>query len=127
MKILNVQGTISTPEIIVNDSQFLINGETRPENPKKFYEPVFLALDQIKEGLNKSLLKEFQFTFDFEYISTSSLVMIKKLLIEIYSLKKDYSFINVQWKYYEMDEDMQMLGEELSEITGLEMDIKIRN
>ena len=127
MNILNIEGTISTPAISVDEVSFVLSGETRPENPKKFYEAVFSSLEQIHSKLTNEAISNYKFLFDFEYISTSSLVMIKKLLMELSKLQKDHPFISVEWRYYEMDEDMQMLGEELAEITGLNMDVLIRS
>ena len=127
MNILNITGTISTPTISVDDTLFIISGETRPENPKKFYESVFSSLEEIRLKLADRAILDYKFSFDFEYISTSSLVMIKKLLMEISELQKIHAFISVDWKYYEIDEDMQMLGEELSEITDLKMNIVLRS
>ena len=69
----------------------------------------------------------YHFNFDFEYISTSSLVMLKKLLMEIKSLQDQYPLISVSWIYYQMDEDMRLVGEEMVLITEVKMEVKERN
>jgi hypothetical protein len=126
MTILNLSSTISTPRILVTDEVFQISGETRPENPKQFYDEVFAALSKVADHLKHDNNVAYRFEFDFEYISTSSLIMIKKLLMEIKTLQDTHSNMGACWLYYHMDEDMRLLGEEMVLITEVKMDVAKR-
>ena len=126
MTILNLTATVSTPKVLVTDEMFQITGETRPENPKQFYDEVFVALNKVADHLKQDTNVVYCFEFDFEYISTSSLVMIKKLLMEIKTLQDTHSNTSASWLYYHMDEDMRLLGEEMVLITEVKMDVSKR-
>ena len=126
MTILNLSATVSTPKVLVTDEMFQINGETRPENPKQFYDQVFAALNKVADQLKQNGNASYHFEFDFEYISTSSLVMVKKLLMEIKTLQDMHPNTNACWLYYHLDEDMRLLGEEMVLITEMKMDVTER-
>ena len=126
MTILNLSSSVSTPRVLVTDEVFQITGETRPENPKQFYDQVFTALNKVVDHLKQNKNVAYRFEFDFEYISTSSLVMIKKLLMEIKTLQDTHSNTSACWLYYHMDEDMRLLGEEMVLITEVKMDVAKR-
>ena len=72
-------------------------------------------------------ISSYEFLFDLEYISTSSLVMLKKLFNELRSIQDKYENVSSAWLYYEMDEGMKLLGEELRLITKVDMEVKQRS
>ena len=127
MSILNLSASVSTPKLFVDNEHLNICGETKPENSKQFYDQVFNALTEVEKLFKENKVYTYHFNFDFEYISTSSLVMLKKLLMEIKSLQDQYPLISVSWIYYQMDEDMRLVGEEMVLITEVKMEVKERN
>ena len=126
MILLELENTVSTPKVFIDKDCFSISGETRPENPRKFYDQVFDALNKVDQLLADGSISSYEFLFDLEYISTSSLVMLKKLFNELRSIQDKYENVSSAWLYYEMDEGMKLLGEELRLITKVDMEVKQR-
>ena len=126
MILLELEETVSTPKVFIDKDRFSISGETRPENPRKFYDQVFDALNKVDELLADGSISSYEFLFDLEYISTSSLVMLKKLFNELRTIQDKYENVSSAWLYYEMDEGMKLLGEELRLITKVDMEVKQR-
>ena len=126
MILLELEETVSTPKVFIDKDRFSISGETRPENPRKFYDQVFDALNKVDELLADGSISSYEFLFDLEYISTSSLVMLKKLFNELRTIQDKYENVTSAWLYYEMDEGMKLLGEELRLITKVDMEVKQR-
>ena len=127
MILLELEETVSTPKVFIDKDGFSISGETRPENPRKFYDQVFEALKKVDQLLADGSISSYEFLFDLEYISTSSLVMLKKLFNELRTIQDKYENVSSAWLYYEMDEGMKLLGEELRLITKVDMEVKQRS
>lgn len=100
MEDLKIQRTPSTPEIDFDKSgQFSIKGKSLPEDPKKFYEPIFSWAQKFSS-------KKVHLEVKLEYVNTSSSKRIIELL-RIIDSNKDINKIDMHW-YYEID-DLEML------------------
>lgn len=100
MEDLKIQRTPSTPEIDFDKSgQFSIKGKSLPEDPKKFYEPIFSWAQKFSS-------KKVHLEVKLEYVNTSSSKRIIELL-RIIDSNKAINKIDMNW-YYEID-DLEML------------------
>ncbi len=104
MEDLYINNTPSTPEIDFKKSGRLsIKGKSLPEDPKRFYEPVFKWAEDI-------CAKEVELDIKLEYVNTSS---SKKIIEFIRNLDNNNKIkrINLNWFYEADDPDMLEFGE----------------
>lgn len=130
MDTLYIKKTESSPEIILDakNNSYKLTGESRPENIRKFYDPVFnwfktYFLELQKNSKNVSINLE----INFEYFNTSTAKMIYDLIMylnnECKALSGDFK---VTWKHDALDDDIRESGKELQKFTGVSFDfIKI--
>ena len=98
---LFIKGTTFSPEVNFNASEkiFSISGCSRPESPSKFYDPIFLWIDEQGEKvLNNSTID-----FKIDYFNTPSAKMISILLEKLDKLYKKGVKMNVIWHYDEIE------------------------
>ncbi len=109
MNNLIIDSTNATPEIrFETNGKISIKGKSLPENPKKFYEPIFKWIDEFEaEQVNVDI--------KLEYVNTSS---SKNILELIKKMDKNHKIKNLDlnW-YYEIDDvDMLEFGEMIARI-----------
>ncbi len=123
MQALNIEATENSPKIVLDPSagKFEISGESRPEDVRKFYEPILEWIEQYGKELSSAGQTDLQFDFIFEYFNSSSAKYIMDIMSKINDIQVNNSNVNVQirWHYEEMDEDMQEAGEEFQNITEI--------
>ena len=104
MNDLFINNTESTPEIDFKESGHLsIKGKSLPEDPKRFYDPIFKWAKKIKT-------RALQVDIKLEYVNTSS---SKRIIEFIKSLDNNRKVrkINLNWFYEADDPDMLEFGE----------------
>jgi len=130
MEVLNITGNDSHPSIILDhkENKFSIIGESRPENPMKFYEPVFnwfndyfnqiYVLNDIGKG-SANTTKKLIIKLDY-FNSTSAKVLFDlfTMLNEVGYKKFNVSF-QIDWYYPVEDTDMLDAGKEMENMCGL--------
>ncbi len=123
MKKLYIKETLNSPKVLFDPSKkrYEISGKSFPENSKTFYEPVFEWLNSID-----STTEKLQFSFMFDYISTSSVITIKQFLSKIKALCDKGANIEVFWYYDKTDTDIKDIGEEYKKLIGLNIQIAER-
>ena len=93
MKNINIVKTVSSPEIITNfnNKEITIIGESYPENPFKFYEPLIEFLSEyIKTEKSLSL------SIDLVYYNSST----TKVLFDIFDILDESNLtIDIKWIY----------------------------
>ena len=101
---LIIQGTASTPEIYFKQSGHLsIKGKSLPEDPKKFYRPLFSWAEELSA-------ENVQLDIRLEYVNTSSSKNILEF-IKMVDSSNSVRHLNLNW-YYEIDDiDMLEFGE----------------
>lgn len=101
---LIIQSTTSTPEIdFTRSGKLSIKGKSLPEDPRKFYEPIFKWAESFSTDVVEIDVK-------LEYVNTSSSKRIIELL-KIIDCNKEIRKIDMNW-YYEIDDpDMLEFGE----------------
>lgn len=92
------------------NGSLLLEGESRPENVVKFFEPLLDWLDELKNNLPSQILLEFK----LEYYNSSSAKFIMELLLKL----NNFNNVLVKWFYDEMDEDLLESGEEFEKLVN---------
>ena len=122
MKSYIVEAKTISPGVILDpeNNVYEINGESRPESVRDFYQPIIDWMEEFAEEV-KSLSDEEKkekniiVHFKLEYFNSSSakyfLDIIKSFLANFHANGVD---VKIYWYYEEGDEDMQEAGEELS-------------
>lgn len=120
MNPLIIKETITTPKIIFdyNNNNFIIEGCSRPENVRDFFNPVIQWLMDFKKSINENSDKTtpIVFKFIFDYFNSSSAKFILDILVLINDIHSTGLNVGVDWCFEEEDEDMKEVGEELSEV-----------
>jgi hypothetical protein len=121
MDTLYIEGTRMTPEIKLDavNKVFSIKGNSRPENPKVFYAPVFEWITEYIESSDSKTVFEIQ----MDYFNTST----SKILLDLFELFESLSEsheIHVVWCYKTDDEEMLDAGEELLDLVEISYELK---
>lgn len=136
MEALILEGTDNTPKIHFDaqNYSFELSGESRPEDVRKFYDPILAWLDQFNSFLHfqtKSAtdIKEVAFAFKLEYFNSSSAKYIMDVMSKLSDIQKNCSNVSIiiNWFYDEMDEDMKEAGEEFQKITNIPFKYHVTN
>ena len=103
MKNFVIAAEKKTPEIIFKaNGDLSISGNSRPEDGKGFYKPLFDWVEDFKEfGPQKITL-----TLDLDYLNSISVRIILSLLQTLYQIIDDKKEFKVVWKYDNNDLDM---------------------
>lgn len=123
MEKLIIEKTKATPfiEFDGETSILTIKGQSYPENPFKFYEPVIKWIDEFFSWSNSD--KEIVFEIKMPYINTSSSKCIMMMLERLESAKESGKNIKVNW-YYEEDNDSELeCAEDFKDFVDLSFDI----
>ncbi len=102
--------------------EFEISGESRPENVRKFYEPIIDWIDDYKEHLNRKKTnanEKLVFKFRFEYFNSSSAKFLTSLINRLDIISQEVMPIEIEWYYDAPDEDMKSSGEEFSKLVKI--------
>ena len=121
MMALEIPATKSSPLVSFNPEAgaFRIEGQSYPENPVLFYEPVLMALDEYLKG-GSGLLKV---AFRLSYMNTSSSKCLMGLIGRLEAAFQTGFKITIYW-YYAADNEMaREAAEEFSE--GLKVPFNI--
>lgn len=130
METLDVKGDDINPTVLLNhiENTFVIFGESRPENPLKYYEPVFKWFNDYFNyayvlndlGNSKTQLSK-KLKIDLDYFNSTS----AKVLFDLFSLLKNTGaekfkvIFEIDWFYHEDDTDMLDAGKEMESMCGL--------
>lgn len=130
MQTLNIKGDEINPTIFLdhNTNVFAITGESRPEYPLKYYEPVFIwfneyfnqqyVLNDFNDSNNSSIRK---LKIDLDYFNSTS----AKVLFDLFYLLKHTGYekfkmdFEIDWYYYTEDIDMFDAGTEMANMCGI--------
>ena len=121
MKKLLIEGTISTPTIILDpdNNKFEISGSSRPEGIELFYKPILFWIDDY---IKKPNLKTV-FDFKLDYFNSASLNMILKILARFESLKDNGHEVTVRWYYEDDDDDLREAGTDFAQLTSVPIEL----
>ncbi|HEX8517441.1 MAG TPA: DUF1987 domain-containing protein [Bacteroidia bacterium] len=107
----------NTPHILFDpaSSVFLIEGKSFPEDSKEFYRTIIEWLDSYKANLPPV----FQLNFNLFYLSSSSIISVKQILMKLIEFQSMGTNVTVVWNYDEDDDDIKKTGEDYMKITKL--------
>ncbi|MCW3083618.1 MAG: hypothetical protein JWP12_984 [Bacteroidetes bacterium] len=107
----------NTPYILLDPAAgvFKIEGKSFPEDSKEFYRPVIDWLEEYKKELPAS----FQLNFNLFYLSSSSIISVKQILLKLVEYQTAGTTINVVWNYDDDDDDIKKTGEDYMKISKL--------
>ena len=119
-----IQKTVNTPyvELNLDKRQILLEGESRPEDVRSFYEPI---LHWIDSELSLHLIDEEDIEILFEskldYFNSSSAKYILDIVEQLKEIKQSNIevAITINWYYDKLDVDMLDAGKEFSLLTEL--------
>jgi hypothetical protein len=117
MKRLEIAETNNTLHIYFDASTgvFKIVGKSFPEDSKEFYRPVIEWMDLFI--LSKPAA--FKIEFNLFYLSSSSIISVKQLLMRVAELKAAGTDTTVIWNYDEDDDDIKKTGEDYQKLSKL--------
>lgn len=121
MDTLNIASTETSPQVVFDpNGQLLMEGESRPENVVKFFEPIMNWLKEY-QGAVKAKSVNLKATFDFklEYFNSSSAKFIMDMFVELEKCVKDGLDLTINWHYEELDEDLLESGEEYQKLVEI--------
>ena len=123
MNTLIIEATEDTPRVLFDTQEgcFEVSGRSLPEDCATFYKPVLEWLSQYQ----KEPLQNTVFQMKLEYFNTASSKIILDLLMKFEKIKELGKNVQVDWYYYEDDEDMLEAGQEFSEMIDLPFEYKI--
>lgn len=123
MNPLIINETTATPKIHfdISINEFELKGCSRPEDVREFYVPIINWLNEFDNSINDELINKHAdnpiiFKFKFEYFNSSSAKFILDILVLINQIHSKGLLMQIDWYFDENDDDMQEVGEELSEV-----------
>jgi len=127
MKILNIEATLKSPKVIFDTKNFIfeMQGNSRPENVRKFYYPIIEALKRFYESvlennkLESTSSEVFKYNFKLEYFNSSSAKFISDIIVLIDNYNKKGFNNKIYWYFEDGDEDMIEVGEDFSEMINV--------
>ena len=117
MENLFIKETLNSPRVILDQSKkrFEISGKSFPENARSFYHPVFDWFRTMPASPGETI----RLSLSFEYISSSSIIILKQLLSQIKTLIDKGAAIEILWHYDLTDNDIKDTGEEYEKVVGM--------
>ena len=112
-----VKPTRTTPYVEVNreSRKIKLQGRSSPENSVNFYGPILEELDGFN-GHSSTITLDFA----FEYFNTSSGKCLFDIIRKAGKMQAKGQSIQINWYYDPDDEDMLEVGEDYSDLTGID-------
>jgi hypothetical protein len=121
MEIYSVVETEKTPSINfdLNKGELIISGNSIPENPTEFYEPLIKIIDNyILEPKQLTNI-----TFRMNYINTSSSRLILDIIKKFEAINKNSNNVIISWIYEYDDQDMEDAGHDYQSLINLNFNL----
>jgi len=126
MEKLILEETENTPMVLLDNENHEIRfkGDSRPEDVRKFYEPILDWLNEYEKHLYflKDQTKNLNVVanFEFEYFNSSSAKYLMDIIMKLSEISKIENInFKLNWHYDAMDEDMLESGEEFQDMLGV--------
>jgi len=107
------EATADTPKVHLDATNniFEISRMSLPEDAIEFFEPIVKWLEEYLKNPNEQTI----FSFKLEYFNTASSKQIIQILLLLQELSKNNEVL-IRWYYKDIDEDMEAIGEEYSQV-----------
>jgi hypothetical protein len=114
MKNIEIQATTRSPEIKFDyaANEFLIKGESYPEDVAVFFGPI---VGQLREHLSSLDGADIHFNFELIYFNSSSAKVLMGLFETLDEAAEAGNNVTITWACDEDDDNMQEMGEEFGE------------
>lgn len=132
MEVLQIAATENSPGVTMDHTNHTIefSKESRPENVKVFFAPVYSWLNEYENYLyfvaNKQEKDiEVNCNFKMEYFNSSSAKSFLDIIEKLDSMSKKINHVRltVNWFYQTGDEDMEETGQEIKKMTGVNLNV----
>lgn len=112
MEPLYIPPSASTPEVQYDTAQttLYIRGSSYPSNSAGFYDPL---IQWIEEALQVQDVKTMHLYFQYQFINSSSIKFVIKLLQSATDKLNAKQSLQVTWQFSTEDGEMQELGESI--------------
>ncbi len=127
MKRLEIKETSNTPHILfdIESGTFVIDGKSFPEDSKEFYRPLIEWVDELIS--HKEKISKLNLQFNLFYLSSSSIISVKQLLMKLVELQNAGVSVLVTWKHDDDDDDIKKTGEDYQKITKLNFAFEVND
>jgi hypothetical protein len=123
MEKLIISPTVFTPKVILDHEEHFIEieGESRPQDVREFYNPILEWMNDFSETLLRSddSSKPVIASFNFNYFNSGSAKCILDLCKILARLRSDNIDASARWHYVKGDDDMLEAGMEMAQIVKL--------
>ena len=126
-----LEKTDNTPGVELNSEKKCIEftGDSRPENAKLFFEPIFNWISEFEHKMvntsnQASDVTKVDVNFKLEYFNSSSAKYVIELIKAVHKIEVDCNSkvkMAINWFYEEDDEDLRDAGKEFVRMTGIDM------
>lgn len=134
MKDLKIKPTENTPSVIFDyrKGNLVIQGDARPENAQKFFEPILGWLDEYYNYLfwisdQGNTITPVKFHFKLEYFNSTSAKHFLDIILKIKEGNEKKKLYEIIWWHDEFDADIKESGEEFSDLAGMEFTFRQNN
>ncbi len=122
MKNLEITSSQNSPHILCDagENTITIEGESRPESVRIFYQPLFDWVANYQAQLEPNSNITIKLNLNLSYFNSSSVKIFLELISSFSTLQKSnpkISFI-INWFHDETDEDMIEAGKEFENMIG---------
>lgn len=119
MESLIIEATEDTPLVYFSpeESKFLIEKSSLPENAVEYYSPIIDWLKQYSQSPNPITV----FDFSLDYLNTASSKQIFEVIMMINKIA-GASDVTLRWHYDSIDEDMLGLGKRFSHLVKVKFE-----
>lgn len=123
---LRIERTESSPRIDLTPGakEFIIEGESAPENARLVYFPVLEWLENYRKSAPANTPLTMRFSFD--YLNSLSLKYIYDIIKKLEGLSEGGLKVSVIWDHMKDDDESRENGEEFSKLVKLDFKIQER-
>lgn len=117
-----LNATDTTPTIVFDPAKnnFEITGESRPENTRAYYEPVFSWIKKYAASLTDvKNMPPIILLVQLDYFSSTSAKYIANLLTQFEAVIKRGRQVQVLWRYRKEDTQIKESGEQFQKILAI--------
>ena len=119
---LEKEATRKTPKVLLNSQsgEFVISGHSYPDNAYDFYKEIYDWLDKyIEVPLSSTKL-----SIEVDYFNSSTYKCFLEIIRKLENIQDANHEIEITWIYDKEDEENREAGEDLKELTMLDIEIR---
>ncbi len=120
---LIIAGSEESPGINFDkeSGKFMIFGKSYPEEVKRFFDPVFIWLEEYLKNPNEETIVEIR----LDYYNSATSTMLLEIFYTFEKLIEENKNVKIIWNYLEIDDDMLDAGKEYEEMLTIPFEFRI--